>query len=175
MNGHRGAVWTAAISPDRKTIVSGGEDKGVHLWDSATGQPLSTLYGHQDAIYSVGFSGDGTHIVSCAYHDSIRVWDISSRQKLVLIDASSKTGDWVSTVDPRCAQWRVSKNGWVVSTGEDENRLMWLDLRNVDVQDPSNILVISKKGYWSIDFSNALEILGEKWTNCYTPPVKRAH
>lgn len=179
MDGHRGGVWTVGISSDGETIVSGGEDKRVRLWN-ATGQQLHMLVGHQDTIYSVAFSGNGNNIVSCAYHDSIRVWDTSDCQKLVLLDTSSRTGgfsahtdasdeDWVSKVDPRCARWRVLDDGWVVSADLEENRLMWVDWRNFKVQDPSNTLVISKKPYWSIDFSNSIDVLGENWENCYTP------
>jgi WD40 repeat protein len=68
-----------AFSPDGKTIVSGGSDGTVRLWDTsgkAIGQPFK---GHEDAVNSVAFSPDGKTIVSGSHDRTVRLWDTSGK------------------------------------------------------------------------------------------------
>ena len=43
LNGHEGAVWSVAFSPDSKTLASGGLGRTVRLWDVKTGKLIKTL------------------------------------------------------------------------------------------------------------------------------------
>ena len=39
LRGHTGAVWSAAFSPDGKTLATGSDDGAVILWDIASRKP----------------------------------------------------------------------------------------------------------------------------------------
>lgn len=197
LEGHTGWIWSVAMSPDNSFIVSSSADHRILVWDAYTGKQLQVLHGHQNAVFSVALSSDGCHIVSSSQDRSIRVWDIlvSGNQKSVLLrnprtrappdtafgpitcEPSSEHPNisldaWVSKLDPRCAQWKVLENQWIVSTGPDnrDRLLMWLDIGPLMLQDPANTVVISRENnYGSIDFSGSIDILGENWTSCYTP------
>ena len=56
LEGHSGAVYSVAFSPDGQKIVSGSDDKTVRVWDTATGSLLQTLKGHPHPVTSIAAS-----------------------------------------------------------------------------------------------------------------------
>lgn len=53
--GHTAAVNAVAFSPDGKYIASGGADNKVRVWNSQTGETISTYANFSDAITSIAF------------------------------------------------------------------------------------------------------------------------
>ena len=71
------SVNSFAISPDGKTIATGGFD-GLYLWELATGTLKAVLSGHHRwGIYSVAFSPDGSTLASGG-GDELFLWDVES-------------------------------------------------------------------------------------------------
>jgi WD40 repeat protein len=71
-------VWTIALSPNGKTIVSGGADGKVRLWDVETEKVVARWTGHTDATIPPCWSVDGERVVSGSSFGTIRVWDVES-------------------------------------------------------------------------------------------------
>ena len=63
---HSDAIWSAALSPDSKRVVTASEDETARLWDTQTGEQIAVLSGHEDAIYSASFNAEGSRIVTAA-------------------------------------------------------------------------------------------------------------
>jgi WD40 repeat protein len=57
---HARGLWCLELSPDGKTIATGGSDKAVRLWNVATGTELLAWRGLGQDVGSLLFSHDGT-------------------------------------------------------------------------------------------------------------------
>ncbi|MBX9256380.1 caspase family protein [Desmonostoc muscorum CCALA 125] len=73
--GHEYGVNSVAISADGQTIVSGGTDGTVRLWNFQ-GHPLAEpFFGHENNVNSVAISADGQTIVSGGIDGTVRLWN----------------------------------------------------------------------------------------------------
>ncbi|MBX9790472.1 MAG: protein kinase [Pirellulales bacterium] len=80
--GHTGGVTTIAVSPDGRSIVSGGHDYTLRLWDAETGKQLRSFAGHDGSVFSVAFSPDGRRIVSGGNDNTLKLWDAVGGQEI---------------------------------------------------------------------------------------------
>ena len=82
LTGHTSYVNSVAFSPDGKTLVSGGADSTVRLWNVRTGEVWHTLEEHRDGVDAVAFSPDGKTFGSIDGKQEIRLWDANTIQLL---------------------------------------------------------------------------------------------
>jgi hypothetical protein len=76
--GHVGVVTSVYLTPDGKSLYSGGQDRTIRSWDLATGKQLSSL----DAgapVLSVAIS-PAQSFLAAVCKDRLRVWDMSSME-----------------------------------------------------------------------------------------------
>jgi sterol desaturase/sphingolipid hydroxylase (fatty acid hydroxylase superfamily) len=73
--GHLRTVTSVAMTADGQTVVTGGDDGLVKVWDGPSGQVKLTLKGHSLQVRGVAISGDGKTIVSSSYDQTVKVWD----------------------------------------------------------------------------------------------------
>ncbi len=74
-------VFGLAFSPDGKTLVSGGSDQIMRIWDVATGQERHRFWGHSSTITALAFRPDG-RLVSGGADAVVRLWDIDAGREL---------------------------------------------------------------------------------------------
>jgi WD40 repeat protein len=81
--GHKEQLIALAISPNGHLLASAGNDRGIKLWDLATGRFLQTLavppVGIQ--IRSLAFSPDGQLLASAGSEKTIRIWAVGTGQE----------------------------------------------------------------------------------------------
>ncbi len=73
--GHSHGVWAVALAPDNQTLVSGGVDRLIRVWDIETGRMLRTLRGHTHDIRALVFTPDGQTLASGSEDRTIRLWN----------------------------------------------------------------------------------------------------
>jgi len=68
----------------RLTVITGGQDSLIRLWEAAGGQPIGELRGHVGPVRSVAFGhlDRVPVIVSGGSDNTVRVWDAVSLQAL---------------------------------------------------------------------------------------------
>src|SRR5262249_25461002 len=62
--GADGRATGLAFSPDNRTLAVATRDRGIRLWDLATGTDLGQLQGHQGSVTSLAFAPQGRTLFS---------------------------------------------------------------------------------------------------------------
>ncbi len=114
--GHSQWVFAVAISPDGQTVVSGGLDNTIQVWDCNTGEPLRVLKGHSNAINCLAITPDSQILVSGSDDDTIKTWHLPTG--MLLLNLMGHTRD-VNSVE-------IYGNGHFLASGsEDRTVRIW--------------------------------------------------
>lgn len=83
------------LTPDGRTVISGGVGGVMISYDSATGKKLHDFTGHTGDVWAVAPSPDGRLLVSGSTDQTVRLWEIASG-KLLLTIFHGNDGEWVA-------------------------------------------------------------------------------
>ena len=70
-------------------------ERGIKVYDVASGRLLYSLDGHEGDIGAVTFSADGQFIISASYDGTIIYWSRSTKRKVLTLTAGSD-GRWTA-------------------------------------------------------------------------------
>jgi WD40 repeat protein len=77
--GHSQAVGCVAVSPDGRSVLSGGSDGKVILWDVETKEPKRPPFNvHKGQVRAVAFSPSGRYAVSGGFDGKAHCWDLQT-------------------------------------------------------------------------------------------------
>jgi WD40 repeat protein len=74
---HEGGATSVAFGADGKTLLSGGYDGNVRVWDLARHAPARLLQGAGKTIWAIDVSPDGTRVAAGGEDSTIRVWTLN--------------------------------------------------------------------------------------------------
>jgi WD40 repeat protein len=74
--GHEGTIFALAFSPDGRTLVTGGEDRMIRLWELPSVRPLASWEAHDTNVTALAFLDDGSFISGDA-EGVLKLWDIA--------------------------------------------------------------------------------------------------
>jgi WD40 repeat protein/energy-coupling factor transporter ATP-binding protein EcfA2 len=76
-------VWTAAVSADARTLITGGQTGTVRLWDMATGRPRGApLTGLAGSADTVDLAPGGRTAVGADSAGHVLLWDVPTRSTI---------------------------------------------------------------------------------------------
>lgn len=82
---HSGGFECGAVTSDCKTLVIGGRDYSIRVWDAIQKKQICVLHGHDGAVSCITVTGDSKHIISGSTDSTIRIWSINEKaQKAIL-------------------------------------------------------------------------------------------
>jgi WD40 repeat protein/serine/threonine protein kinase len=173
-----GRMWSAAFSPDSKTIVT-TDDHAAQVWDAARYRLLFTA-SHADIVYDAIYSGDGRTLYTASGDGTVGVWDaatgapvrkLSREGRRIRYDllATSPDRRFVAAIDTRGEAvhvWNTDTGASLAELPNDGSGLpaiafssdsRWLvatggdDLRVFDVQTWQKVLAIPHVRRMSLD------------------------
>jgi WD40 repeat protein len=108
-SGHSGEVFTCAYTPDGSTLLTGGWDGEVRLWETTAGAALGSIRASTRPISACAVAPQGDHFMTGCMDGFLTCWDSFKRQQLssfvahgrpisvIAVDPSSQliaTGSW---------------------------------------------------------------------------------
>jgi WD40 repeat protein len=116
-------VRTLALSPDGRTLVSGGSDQAARFWELPAGRLLPTVSPHKAEVTSVAFARDGKAVISGAADGSVWLWDVGPpRPRRSLAAGRAAINSVAMSVDGETA-WTGGQDGIVRGWDAGSGRL----------------------------------------------------
>lgn len=155
---HRGAMYHVAISPDGKTLATGGLDGTIRLWDVETGKFIKCLLGHNSYVYRLAWSPDGNTLASAgAYDGSCGLWDVTSGVLRRAIRSKHGVVTYVA--------WSPNGRQIAFSTGNSGHMLLYDVVRGEFLNDDKEREVAIGVGIVSLDWSPDGQVVAFVSTN----------
>jgi len=108
-------IWAVVLTPDGQTVIGGGANQTIKLWNVETGNVLTTLSGHQDIVRSLVVTPDGKMLISGSGDRTIKIWDLQTSQAIQTIEQG--TPIWGLALSP--------DGKTLFSGGADGALIMW--------------------------------------------------
>ncbi|MBO3753008.1 WD40 repeat domain-containing protein [Streptosporangiaceae bacterium NEAU-GS5] len=71
-------INAVALSPDAKTLVMGGQEGALTIWDVRSGRRTHTIRTNSGAVLAIGFTADGSLLASGGQNGLVQVWDTAT-------------------------------------------------------------------------------------------------
>ena len=118
-------IRALAYTPNNRSILVGGNDLLVHVWDLATHREMQQLSGHHGAVLDLAVTADGQRALSASADGTIRVWDLGTGKELKVYRGHPAGARCVATSPDRhlAASGGDGKDRplriWEIETGRD--------------------------------------------------------
>jgi WD40 repeat protein len=154
---HTDAVTCLAISPDGKSVASGGVDDTIRLWDAATGRQRRRLDGHAGRVESLAFSPDGRLLISASADETLRLWDVAAGREVRQMEGHAGQFRWVAFLPDgkSVLSWSEDEGMvrvWDAETGRQRREIACEDPREGKslALSPDGRLLAAPSGLWDV-------------------------
>ncbi|MBL7827921.1 MAG: WD40 repeat domain-containing protein [Saprospiraceae bacterium] len=127
-NAHGNSVFSAAYAPDGRTLITGGRDAKLKVWDAEIfgednipwpGTRTPEQAAHLFTVNHITYSPDGSLFATASRDKTIKIWDAATCTLLKVID-TIKYGGHINSVNRLL--WM---NQVLISAGDDRAIMLW--------------------------------------------------
>jgi len=149
-------IYSLALSPDAKTLATGGANQYIKLWDASSAELKNTILipskkGHKPTTQDLAFTPDNQHIIGLSAGE-IRLWRVKEENPLSNFEVSINL---VQTV-------AFSRDGKTyASAGRDDFITIWDSATNTPItklEDPQDWFFLTKNLEFSSDGKHLLSV-----------------
>jgi WD40 repeat protein len=112
------------ITPDSKTIIAGGDNRTIGMWNIEDRQLIRYLYGHKDVVQALSISPDGALLASGSRDNTINLWSLPNGRLLRTLVGHTR-GPRLLALDGVTAVTFTPDGRNVISAGADETVRLW--------------------------------------------------
>jgi len=87
--GERGKLHCLTLLSDSTSLMTGGDEGRLRIYDAAARSEPLLLRGHRQLVRSLRFTADGAGLLSASADGTARLWDLSGRQEAVVFQRSA--------------------------------------------------------------------------------------
>jgi WD40 repeat protein len=113
-------TYSAALSPDGRTVAVACYDGWLRVFDAATGAEVAAWEAHPGSTcHFAAYSGDGSRLVTCSWDKTARVWDARSHEQVARLEAGR--GVYACAISPDGSRVALTAGGvqiWDVNAAE---------------------------------------------------------
>lgn len=119
---HDNSVFSLAIHPEGKYLLSGGRDAHLKVWDLLSGHALiKSLPAHNFTVNDIAFAPDADTFMTASRDKTLKLWDAYTFDLLKVINHARHDGHKHSV---NKLKWLKSDNS-VISVGDDRRIIRW--------------------------------------------------
>ncbi len=115
LTGHDGQSDLLALSPDQKTLYSAGIDRGIRVFDLASGELRGVMRGAPETISALTITADGARVIAGSYKTTLvfdaqtfrKVGELEGGEDFITELALAPDGDTLFTASKTIEQWSV--------------------------------------------------------------------
>lgn len=119
--GHVAPLNAITISPNGRTLASGGEDRAVKVWNLADGRVIHSFTAHAGPVWGLAFSPNGKLLASGSRDGTIALWDLRRGMEIRALHGHSRSPSRIQFSPDGKTLAAGNENGsvkrWEVATG----------------------------------------------------------
>ncbi|NUN95774.1 MAG: protein kinase [Candidatus Omnitrophica bacterium] len=159
-SGHAGAVSAVAFSPDGALAATGGSDRAVRIWRTATGESAAVFEDHPARIDSILFHPDSARLATGGAEGEVTLLDLRTGTQTRVLRGHSNVVDSLSfSPDGKLlatGSWDKTARIWEVESGKQLSIYEGRSPLLVSFRGPERCLAL---GCWANEAS-----IGDVWT-----------
>ena len=76
------AVSDLIVMPDKKFLITGGQDGEIKVWDLVRREAVRTIKGHKQRVMAFAVSEDGRRFATASQDQDVKLWETATGKEL---------------------------------------------------------------------------------------------